>query len=142
MGMPPLPFATVMDRTNSFPLVIPRLRDTRAQHRRKNSTHSEWKAFKWAEEQLRQLQFQPGKTVVKIFVAIFSQVRVCDLCRYEDMPTWMRDLRTAAGRQNVYLNIWQIRPRSPSAFDPGSEPAGVPLNLADLQWVPVNFTLK
>jgi len=107
-----------------------------------NSTHSEWKAFEWAKEQLQQLQLQPGKTAVKIFVAIFSQVVVCIPCRYKDMPTWMRDLRTAAGRQNVYLTIWQIRPRSPSAFDPGIEPAGVPLNPADLQIVPVNFTLK
>jgi hypothetical protein len=107
-----------------------------------NSTHSEWKAFEWAKEQLQQLQLQPGKTVVKIFVAIFSQVRVCNPCRYTDIPTWMRDLRTATGRQNVSLTIWQIRPRSPSAFDPGIEPEGVPLNPADLQIVPVNFTLK
>lgn len=111
-----------------------------------NATHCEWQAFRWAEEQLKpanlNAQVESGKTVVKIFVTIFSQVVVCGPCRYQDMPTWMRDLRTAAGSQNVYLTIWQIRPGSPSSFDPGKKPEGVPLSPTDLQIVPVNFILK
>jgi hypothetical protein len=85
----------------------------------------------YRKEQLKQLQVQPEKTVVKIFAAIFTQVRVCDPCRYKDMPTWMRDLRAAAGSQKVYLTIWQIRPRSPSSFNPKEEPAGTSLMVND-----------
>jgi hypothetical protein len=105
-----------------------------------NSTHSEWKVFRWAQQQLEQLPTTAGKTVIKIFVAIFSQVRVCGLCR-NDMQTWLKDLRVAAENQNVILSIWQIRPGSASAFDPAKNPRGVPTNPTDLQSVQINFTL-
>jgi hypothetical protein len=81
-----------------------------------------------------------SKTLVGIYVIIFSQVRVCDACM-SDMVSWQANLRREAKTQLLYLAIWDIRPNSPSAFLPTVAPkgTGTPVAIVDLRRVPIRF---
>jgi hypothetical protein len=108
---------------------------------RLNDTHSEQGVFTWLGDELEALTIDQSR-VAAIYAVIFSQVIVCDPCQ-QDMITWQRTLREKARTNNLYLSIWDIRPRSKSSIIPATYPAGTgtPVAIEDLRKVPIRFVL-
>jgi hypothetical protein len=106
----------------------------------RNYTHSEQALYRWLQNQLAAISFDP-QTLAGLYVIIFSQVRICDLCLSE-MVSWQATLRHRARTNVLYLAIWEIQLGTPSAFSPTEQPkgTGTPVASADLRRVTVRFT--
>lgn len=106
----------------------------------RNYTHSEQALYRWLQNQLATIAFDP-QTLAGIYVIIFSQVRVCDLC-VSEMVSWQATLRHVAKTKLLYLALWEIQLGTPSAFSPTQQPkgTGTPVASADLGRVAIRFT--
>ena len=104
---------------------------------RENSMHSEQAAYGWLQNTLSRQPFTISK-IATIYVVIFSQVIVCNLCK-QDMKIWQRTLRQKAKINNLFLSIWDIIPGK--GFNPANYPAGTgtPVAIADIRKVVIQF---
>lgn len=105
----------------------------------RNATHSEQAVYQWLLKQFTSLTLDLS-TVSGVYVVIFSQVVVCDLCQ-PDMVSWQRNLRQTGKTNKVFLSIWDIA--RGKGFIPTVQPSGsgIPLTLGDIERVPIIFAL-
>jgi hypothetical protein len=106
----------------------------------RNYTHSEQILYRWLQIRLPKVTFDPLK-LAAVYAIIFRQVRICDSC-LSDMVAWQSGLRLAAKTSQLYLAIWDISPRTPSAFIPTVSPGGTgtPVAIADLRRASLRFS--